>query len=198
MQSRTRAAAHLATQALNYSVQDGSNLRVADLSYNHICELELGSGLCQHTRLRQLVLDGNRIARLQSSSLAQLRALRQLSLCGNALRTCSGLEGGGAGRGGAKLQATAVPRLCDSHRCLADTVCCRCCCCGGGGCPQHMHTHQTGLTSLRELSLDANGITSLAALSRLSGLQALTAAHNQLGSLEGVQVCLCGMPGSDS
>jgi hypothetical protein len=45
-----------------------------------------------------------------------------------------------------------------------------------------------GLTSLRELALDGNRLTSLAPLAALSGLEVLLAAHNHLSSCEGVQV----------
>jgi hypothetical protein len=45
-----------------------------------------------------------------------------------------------------------------------------------------------GLTSLRELALDGNRLTSLAPLAALSGMEVLLAAHNHLSSCEGVQV----------
>jgi hypothetical protein len=48
-----------------------------------------------------------------------------------------------------------------------------------------------GLTSLRELALDGNRLTSLAPLAALTGLEVLLAAHNHLSSCEGVQVRGC-------
>jgi Leucine-rich repeat (LRR) protein len=46
-----------------------------------------------------------------------------------------------------------------------------------------------GLCSLQDLCLDGNHISSLQPLSGLSSLQLLSAAHNQIKSLDGVQVC---------
>lgn len=47
---------------------------------------------------------------------------------------------------------------------------------------------RAGLCSLQELSLDGNRISSLQPLSGLSNLQVLSAAHNQITRLDGVEV----------
>lgn len=44
------------------------------------------------------------------------------------------------------------------------------------------------MTSLRELALNGNRLSSLAPLAALSGLEVLLAAHNRLSSCDGVQV----------
>jgi hypothetical protein len=46
-----------------------------------------------------------------------------------------------------------------------------------------------GLYSLQELCVNGNRISNLQPLSSLSGLQVLSAAHNQVAYLEGMQVC---------
>lgn len=90
-------------QVLDYCIQQGapgdhtsvsssstasSNLRVADLSHNCITEIR---DLSHHIRLSCLVLDSNSI-RCIGRGLAQLQALRSLSLSDNMLSSCAGLE----------------------------------------------------------------------------------------------------------
>lgn len=66
-----------------------SSLVEADLSCNAISALRDLPGF---TRLARLALDGNRIVRL-GGALGALPALRELSLRGNLLANCGGLEG---------------------------------------------------------------------------------------------------------
>ncbi len=65
-----------------------SNLREADLSYNRISSM---SDLERFSRLVSLRLDDNDIEYL--AGLSSLKMLQHLSLCGNLLASCKGLEG---------------------------------------------------------------------------------------------------------
>jgi Leucine-rich repeat (LRR) protein len=70
-----------------------SNLRSADLSYNQICWIR---DLDSFRRLSKLVLDGNQIEHI-GPGLQQLHCLQHLSLSGNKLCSCRGLEGATGG-----------------------------------------------------------------------------------------------------
>lgn len=88
----------ISTSSSDSGSNSSSNLRSADLSYNQIRYIR---DLSEFRRLSRLVLDGNQIEHI-GSGLRQLHCLQHLSLSGNKLSSCQGLEGA------AGVQRTAV------------------------------------------------------------------------------------------
>ncbi|WIA19886.1 hypothetical protein OEZ85_005786 [Tetradesmus obliquus] len=166
----------ISTSSSDSGSNSSSNLRSADLSYNQIRYIR---DLSEFRRLSRLVLDGNQIEHI-GSGLRQLHCLQHLSLSGNKLSSCQGLEGLTSLRelalDGNRLTSLAPLAALSGLEVLLAA---------------HNHLSSCegvqGLVSLRRLDVSGNALRRLEALRPACGLQLLGELDLAANPLEAAQ-----------